>query len=147
MRIATYNLRQGGSKLTHWQTMIEDHNVDLMLLQESYSPDQHLPPFLIQVPKERTVWTCGSAKGWGSGVYTSSGTLKSITLPDFEGLVVGAELIGADWQEQRRKTLVFSIHAPDGAGGYAGRVNAILDMISPLLSMPILSSVATSIYR
>lgn len=60
MRIATYNLLKGGSKLTHWQTMIRDHDVDLLLLQESHRPEKHLPPYLIQVPSDRIVWASAS---------------------------------------------------------------------------------------
>ncbi len=132
MKIATYNLLKGGSKLTHWQKMIEDHKVDLLLLQESHRPERHLPPYLIQVPPERIVWSCATPNQWGSGIYTSSGTLKHIPVPDFNGWVVGAELSGADWQAKDERIRIFSIHAPGGSGSYAGRVSAILDVILTL---------------
>ncbi len=109
--------------------MIEDHKVDLLLLQESYRPEQHLPPYLIQVPPERIVWACATPNKWGSGIYTSSGVLERIPMPGFDGWVVAAELKNAEWQDPERRAVVVSVHAPSGAGGYAGRVNAILDTI------------------
>lgn len=50
-------------------------------------------------------------------------------MSEFDGWVVAAELKNADWQPDGKRTVVVSSHAPDGAGGYAGRVNAILDTI------------------
>jgi hypothetical protein len=44
MRIATYNILKGGSQRVHWVKTIEGHSVDLLLVQESYAPDEHLPP-------------------------------------------------------------------------------------------------------
>ena len=34
MRIATYNILKGGSQRADWLKMIEDHSVDLFLVQE-----------------------------------------------------------------------------------------------------------------
>ncbi len=42
--IATYNILKGGTQRVHWVKMIEDYGVDLLLLQESYTPDEHLRP-------------------------------------------------------------------------------------------------------
>lgn len=41
MKIATYNILKGGSHRVHWTKMIEDQNVDLLLVQESYPHDEH----------------------------------------------------------------------------------------------------------
>lgn len=46
MKIATYNILKGGSQRSHWIKMIEDFGVDLLLIQESYPHDEHLPPLL-----------------------------------------------------------------------------------------------------
>jgi hypothetical protein len=40
MKIATYNILKGGSQRVHWVKMIEDHSVDLLLVQESYPHDE-----------------------------------------------------------------------------------------------------------
>ena len=44
MKIATYNILKGGSRRFHWVKMIENLGVDLLLVQESYAPEEHLPP-------------------------------------------------------------------------------------------------------
>ena len=44
MRIATYNILKGGSRRVRWVKMIEEHSVDMFLVEESYRHDQHRPP-------------------------------------------------------------------------------------------------------
>ncbi len=46
IRIATYNILKGGSQRVHWVKMIEDHLVDLLLVQESYTHREHMPPLM-----------------------------------------------------------------------------------------------------
>src|SRR5437763_13603184 len=56
MKVATYNIRKGGFPRVHWSTMIDDHGVDLLLVQESYSHDEHLPPHLYPDSRSQSVW-------------------------------------------------------------------------------------------
>ena len=35
MKVATYNILKGGTQRIHWTKLIEDHSVDLLLIQES----------------------------------------------------------------------------------------------------------------
>ncbi len=49
MKIATYNILKGGSRRVHWIKMIEDQGVSLLLVQESYPHDEHLPPLLYPI--------------------------------------------------------------------------------------------------
>ena len=56
MRIATYNILKGGSQRVHWAKMIDEHSVDLLLLQEFYAHDEHLPPLLYSEARSRSVW-------------------------------------------------------------------------------------------
>ena len=65
MRIATYNILKGGSQRVHWAKMIEEHSVDLLLLQESYTPDEHLPPLKYPEARSRSVWKMVEKNGWG----------------------------------------------------------------------------------
>ena len=46
MKIATYNLLKGGAGKQHWTKLLEELSVDLLLVQESYPPEDHLPPLL-----------------------------------------------------------------------------------------------------
>ncbi len=98
MKIATYNILKGGSHRVHWTKMIEEQGVDLLLVQESYPHDEHLPPLLYPSLRQQSVWEMVEQNGWGSAIYSSSGTLKQISVPGFAGWVVGAEIHGANWQ-------------------------------------------------
>jgi exonuclease III len=130
MRIATYNILKGGSQRVHWVKMIEDHSIDLLLVQESYSHDEHLPPFQYPEARSRSVWEMVERNGWGSAVFSSSGSVKPISVAGFSGWVVGAEIDGASWQAGLCDSiLAFSVHAPVFKGSYSKPVNKILDKI------------------
>lgn len=130
MRIATYNLRMGGSQRCHWRKMIEDHSVDLLLVQESYPAEEHLPPLLFPHAQEQSVWAEVSENRWGSAVFSTSGSLTPVELPEFAGWVVGAEITGADWMNGLCDSiLVFSVHVPSRGISYAKEVNCLLDEI------------------
>jgi len=130
MRIATYNILKGGPQRVHWVKMIEDHSVDLLLLQESYVHDEHLPPLLYPDTRSQSVWEMVEQNGWGSVVYSKSGTLKPIPVPGFTGWVVGAEICGASWQSSPDECIMaFSVHAPSRAESYSKQVNKLLDEI------------------
>jgi endonuclease/exonuclease/phosphatase family metal-dependent hydrolase len=132
VRIATYNLRAGGSHRTHWVRLIEAYAVDLLLVQESLPPAEHLPRSLSAV-WTRTAWAMVKRNGWGSAVHTTTGSLRPVPVPGFRGWVVGAEVTGAAWQPgPNEPLLVFSVHAPSGRGSYAKIVNALLDKIRRL---------------
>lgn len=135
MRIATYNLRKGGTKRVHWSRMIDDHAVDLLLVQESYPHAEHLPPLLYPDARNRCVWEMAERNGWGSAVFSRSGSLKPMPVPGFRGWVVGAEVEGATWQRAGSPPIaVFSVHAPSKGESYARQVNRLLDEIKGLAS-------------
>jgi exonuclease III len=130
MRIATYNTLKGGSQRVHWAKMIEEHSVDLMLLHESYAPEEHLPPLQYPQARSRSVWEMAEKNGWGSAVFSRSGPVKAVSVAGFSGWVVGAEITGASWQSDGLDPLLaFSIHAPVFKGSYSKPVNKILDKI------------------
>ncbi len=131
MRIATYNILKGGSQRVHWVKMIEDHSVDLLLVQESYPHDRHLPPLLYPHARSRAVWEMVEKNGWGSAVYSRTGSLRPIGVPGFSGWVVGAKIKGACWQVGLCDSLMaFSVHAPSRGEAYWKQVNKLLDEIS-----------------
>jgi exonuclease III len=134
MKLATYNILKGGPKLVHWSKMIDEQNVDLLLVQESYPHDSHLPWLLYPDIRGHSVWDKAQPNSWGSGIFSKTGSLTQIPIPNFNGWVVGAELTGASWQASGERLLVSCIHAPDGLGGYAGQVNLILDDIALMAS-------------
>lgn len=56
MRIAAYNLLKGGTQRVHWVKLIEEYKVDLLLVQESYPHDEHLPPHSYPDARTQSVW-------------------------------------------------------------------------------------------
>jgi endonuclease/exonuclease/phosphatase family metal-dependent hydrolase len=130
MQIATYNILKGGKQRVHWVKMIEDYGVDLLLVQESYPHQEHLPPLLYPGAQSRSAWEMVERNGWGSAVFSGTGTVKPVPVPGFSGWVVGAEISGASWQAGTAGPLLaFSVHAPSGMGGYPKQVNKLLDEI------------------
>ena len=82
------------------------------------------------VARKQSVWEMVEQNGWGSAIYSSTGTLKQISVPGFTGWVVGAEISGANWQSNHNDaTLFFSSHAPSRANSYSKQVNKLLDEI------------------
>ena len=134
MNIATYNILKGGSQRCHWQRMIEDNSIDLLFVQESYPQDEHLPPLLFPQYRNHSIWANASQNKWGSGIFSTSGTLSPIVLPNYHGWVTGAEIHGAEWLPEGGSILAFSVHAPDGEGSYPGQVNRILNEIASFAS-------------
>ena len=95
------------------------------LVQESYSPTEHLPPLLHPGAAECAAWEAVSGLKWGSAVFAGAGRVRPLVVPSFAGYVVGAEVEGLTSGPPVR---VFSIHAPR-RGTYDRAVNAILDCL------------------
>ena len=133
MRLATYNILKGGSQRVHWVKMIEDHSVDLLLVQESFIHDEHLPALLYPKLRSQSAWAMAEQNGWGSAVFSRTGSVKPLAVPEFSGWVVGAEISGASWQaEFADPLLAFSVHAPSKGKSYQWQVNKLLDAIKKL---------------
>ena len=133
MKIATYNLHFGGKGRTHWTEILCEYHADILLVQESYAPSEHLNPETYGSSHERAIWTPveknGKSLAWGSGVYFDGGVPTLLELPDFGGWVVGAERPSEVGVEGAQPLRVFCIHAPSGMGSYPKVVNSILDML------------------
>lgn len=131
MKIATYNILKGGTQRIHWIKMIEDYGVDLLLVQESYVHDEHLPPLIYPNARSQSVWALVEQNGWGSAVYSKTGFVKPVAVPGYSGWVVGAEITEASWHAD--PLFVFSVHAPPLKGSYSKSVNKILDEIKKIV--------------
>jgi endonuclease/exonuclease/phosphatase family metal-dependent hydrolase len=133
MKVATYNLLKGGTQRVHWARMIEGYGVDLLLVQESYAHHEHLPPPRYPGARNQSAWQMVRRNGWGSAVFSATGSVMPVSVPGFPGWVVGAEIRGASWQARLADPLLaFSVHAPSGAGTYSKQVNRLLDEIRKL---------------
>ncbi len=85
MRIATYNILKGGSKRAHWQRMIDDQSVELLLVQESYPHDEHLPPLLYPHHAGKSAWSNAGDNSWGSGVFSATGQMTRVPIEGYDG--------------------------------------------------------------
>src|SRR5262249_4120913 len=109
------------------------HAVDLLLVQESYAHNEHLPPLLYPNAAKQSVWAMAENNRWGSAVYSRSGSVKLLPVPSFSGWVVGAKIRGASWQTGMTDSLLaFSVHVPARGEAYWKQVNKILNEIKKL---------------
>jgi endonuclease/exonuclease/phosphatase family metal-dependent hydrolase len=130
MKIATYNILKGGRQRVHWVRLLEVHGVDLLLVQESYAPHEHLPPPAYADAGRRSVWEMVKQNGWGSAVFSRTGSARRVAVPDYAGWAVGAEIRGASWQAGFGEPLLaFSVHVPSRGESYYRQVHKVLDAI------------------
>jgi exonuclease III len=134
MKIGTYNILKGGAKRVHWVKLIEGYDVDLLLVQESYTHDEHLPLRSYPDARSQSVWERAEQNSWGSAVFSRTGSVKPVAVSGFSGWVVGAEISGASWQAGFADPLLaFSVHAPSKGESYAKQVNKLLDEIKKVV--------------
>ncbi len=142
MKIATYNMRNGGS-VGHWSKILEATQADLLFVQETRNPAQF--PLQLFEPLDLThaVWSAAAHGRWGSAVFAKSNALKLVPVPGFEGLVVGGSLLLGSIE-----AFAFSVHMPprkatgsSSGGMQPGRVteyvvaaNHLLDELAPIVA-------------
>lgn len=132
MILATYNLRHGGraGQRLHWQRLLDAFDPDVLLLQETLDPALYLAADHLARHADRILWQRVPARRWGSAILVKEGTLRPLTVPGFEGWVVGAEITGTPWCRATGRPLrVFSLHVP---APYKRPMNRILDHLATL---------------
>jgi len=128
VKIATYNMQHHKRGKTNWDRVFDGIRPDILLAQESLNPSEYQKPLLGRDWSEDVAWEL-VIDGWGSAVYAKSGKPRSLSLPAYQGWVVGVEL-DSPWNPGENSGLrVFSLHAPSGKDSYQKAVNGILDMI------------------
>lgn len=132
MKIATYNLLKGGIRKVHWTKLIDEHGVDLLLVQESFPSSVHLPSQRFPEVQTRCVWEQVESRRWGSGIYAVAGSLIKIAIPNFEGWAVGAKFSAPGGLNIGESLMVFCVHAPSRKQSYQRQVNQLLDEIARL---------------
>jgi hypothetical protein len=133
IRIVAYNFLCGGSRRRsgHWARLARSLDPELVLAQEcrepADAPDERFRP----TRSDALLWEPIAGRSWGSGLLSRASALTPLTVPDFGGWVVGAELPSSRLANGR-PLRVFSVHVPVGAHGYVRTVHEILDRIAPL---------------
>ena len=130
MRIVTYNFLRAGSlkRCGHWSRVIRNLKPDLVLAQECRPPQSSPGERFRHDRIDAFAWESAGSRGWGSGLFARSASLVPITIPAYEGWVVGGEIRNSSWSG--RPLTVFSIHGPVGERGYIRTMQQILDRIA-----------------
>jgi len=127
MRIATWNLRTNSGKAL-WPKLWSSLDLDLLFLQESAEP---LTEFSHQ-------WECVPGNRWGSAIIMRSGTIQPVPVPDYEGWVVGGEVLGGSLPADGKRLFVYSLHSPTSSSvkkrsSYIKEVDAVVSHLETVL--------------
>ncbi|HEX6940371.1 MAG TPA: endonuclease/exonuclease/phosphatase family protein, partial [Longimicrobiales bacterium] len=133
-RIVTFNFLAGGSRKRgrHWSRVVEAFSPDIVLAQECRRPEDSPGEAFRAGPDDALLWSAAGAGRWGSAVFVRSGRLLPIAVPDFDGWVVGGELVvdareadvGAREVDVGAREAGAADVARAGGGGAAGRPDA-----------------------
>ncbi|MBK9160027.1 MAG: endonuclease/exonuclease/phosphatase family protein [Nitrosomonadales bacterium] len=132
MKIATYNLHFGGhiNKGNHWQKLDAEFLPDFICAQESWHPTKYFSPDEFSQFKGCIHANVYHGK-WGSAILSRKHKLEeiSLSLPEFDGWVVGAKIPDMVIGDAAQPVLLFSIHAPS-PGPYEPRVIRMIEAIA-----------------
>lgn len=130
MRLLTYNLRFGGASKLHWTKVLAECSPDVFFVQETFEPMLHLSPAEHGELHRNAHWQAVTNLNWGTAIWSRDTRARPLTLPDFQGHLVGLELNDPPFAFGSARPLrVFSVHAPN-RGGYHGAVHGMLDTIA-----------------
>ena len=133
LRVVAYNFLSGGSSVRsgHWSRVRTRLAPDVVLAQECRVPHESPGERFRTGATDTLLWAPAAPRRWGSAVLLRGRQGTALTIPEFAGWVVGAEVSGPRWSPGRSLRL-FSIHCPVGARGYVRTLHEILDRIAPL---------------
>lgn len=132
MKIATYNLHFGGhtSEGNHWKSLLSEFQPDFICSQESFHPSEYFSKDEFMKFKGCIHRNVHHGR-WGSAILSRNYELEevSLSIPEFDGWVIGAKIHDFPLGDTLRTVLLFSIHAPS-PGPYEPRVIRMIDAIS-----------------
>ena len=133
LRVVAYNFLSGGSAVRtgHWSRICTQLAPDIVLAQECRAPHDSPGERFRAGATDTLLWAPAATRRWGSAVLLRGLQGTSLTIPQFAGWVVGAELPAPGWSPGRPLRF-FSIHCPAGPRGYVRTLHQILDRIAPL---------------
>lgn len=112
MKIVTFNMQQARRSRESWPAILEATDPDILLAQESLSPEKCQRPLLEETWSDKVVRVPVEGQHWGSSVYIKSQSFRQLDLPAFHGWVVGVELENHPLGLTGNRVRVFSLHAP-----------------------------------
>ena len=129
LRLVAYNFLSGGSakRAGQWSRIMRALEPDVVFGQECRPPAQCPGETFRPADDDFFVWRPAWKDRWGTGMFVRAGRLTPITVPHFDGWVVGGEIRSPRWS--LRPVRIFSVHGPAGERGYVRTMHAILDRI------------------
>ncbi len=131
MKLLTFNLLYGGQKkdINYWAEMIKSFQPDIIFAQETNPPHSYFNENSEILMNNSTIWGV-TQSGWGSAIYVKDNVMEPITVPGFEGWVVGGKLKKPFMGQ--KSLYIFSVHTPS-PGPYDKNTFAILDAIKEIV--------------
>lgn len=126
MRLATFNMRAGGSR-GHWDAFLA-LDPDVALIQETRNPTEFAPGLFGGPDLCGALWRAVEHGKWGSSLYVPRGTVAEIAVPGFRGWVSGGLVASAGVE-----VFAFSVHLPPTKSSYIRSANRFLDELAPVL--------------
>ena len=127
MRIASFNMRSGGS-VGHWSAILEAAEPDVLLVQESKDPAVLSLDLLDPLDLHGVTWQPVSHGLWGSAAFLRGHELHPVAVPGFEGWVVGGFIPFGD-----TVLYIYSVHLPPEARSYIRAANSMLDALGTVV--------------
>ena len=120
-------MRQGGSRVG-WSALLAATNPDLLLIQETKDPREHLADAEHGIELDQATWVAVGDRRWGSAVLWKTQAIRPIEVPGFHGWVVGGESrLGSEVIH------IFSVHLPPVRGSYLNSANQLLDELASIV--------------
>lgn len=129
LRVVAYNFLSGGSakRAGQWSRVVRMLDPDIVFGQECRPPHE-CPGERFRVgATDCFLWRSAGTARWGTGLLLRAGRAAPISVPQFDGWVVGGEIRSTRWSA--RPLRVFSVHGPAGDRGYVRTMHEILDRI------------------
>ena len=130
LRLVAYNFLSGGSarRAGQWSRLLRTLEPDVVFGQECRPPEECPGERFRPGAGDSFAWRpAAPTRRWGTGVLVRAGSLAPITVPQFDGWVVGGEVRCATWSA--RPVRIFSVHGPAGERGYVRTMHEILDRV------------------
>ena len=128
MRIASFNMRSGGS-IQHWSEILAVAEPDILLVQETKDPSSVADAPISSTDIADAAWAAVHHGRWGSAVWFRESSLTPVPIPGFAGWVVGGEV-----ETDSSTIYVYSVHLPPERGSYIKSANLMLDALEPLVA-------------
>ena len=96
--MVAYNFLSGGSpaRTGHWSRIRTRLAPDIVLAQECRAPQESPGERFRAGATDTLLWAPAAPRRWGSAVLLRGQPATSLTIPEFAGWVVGAELSGTE---------------------------------------------------